>query len=262
MSLMRKTAIAALVWGAIFAPLQLLANQTSVPNGLSHAATDDSGCVILLHGLARTKSSMLSVQKTLEHKGYTVVNQGYPSRSGEIGPLAEAALTSARAECGADPTPAVVTHSMGGILLRAYAQAHPSVEWGRVVMLGPPNHGSGIIDAHGDKALFQWLNGPASLQLKSGGLPETLPPVPFETGIIAGSQSLNPATSALVEGDDDGKVSIASTRVEGMSDHIILPVTHTFMMHNPRVLAQVVTFLREGAFVHDMSMTQAYTVLK
>lgn len=222
----------------------------------------DRPCVILLHGLTRSKASMLTLEKALTHADYQVVNTGYPSRRALIETLAEKTLPQARQACAGDAKPDVVTHSMGGILLRAYAAAHPEVDWGRVVMLAPPNHGSGVVDTHGDKASFQWYHGPAAAQLKSGGLPDQLPPVPFETGIIAGSQSINPATSKLVEGIDDGKVSIASTRVAGMKDHVVLPVTHTFMMHNPRVLAQVVTFLREGAFVPDMSMKQAYAVLK
>ncbi len=207
-------------------------------------------CVILLHGLARTKTSMRTIQADLDQRGYHVVNLNYPSRENTISQLAQKVLPQARAECANDHKPHVVTHSMGGILLRIFANENPNLEWGRVVMLAPPNHGSGIIDAYKDQKWFLKLNGPAALELASDGITRDLPPLPFETGIIAGNQSLNPFTSRLVDGIDDGKVSISSTKVEGMKDHTILPVTHTFMMRNREVIEKIAVFLEEGSFDH------------
>ena len=209
-------------------------------------------CVVLLHGLARTDHSMSPLEEALSTAGYKVANVDYPSTTMSIVALAEMAVGQGLAECarkGASPIH-FVTHSLGGILVRQYYSQHPTNQLNRVVMLGPPNQGSEVVDALGSVWGYEILNGPAGLELGTGAdsVPLALGPVNFELGIIAGTQTFNPMLSQLLPKPNDGKVSVEGAKVAGMCGFVTMATSHTFMMRNAKVIKQVIHFLANGQF--------------
>jgi pimeloyl-ACP methyl ester carboxylesterase len=211
-------------------------------------------CVILLHGLARTTSSMEEIQNALSAEGYYVVSVDYPSRKHPIEDLASSVIPDKISTCNShvDGDIHFVTHSLGGILVRQYLAENTIDNLGRVVMLSPPNQGSEVVDALKDVPGFFLINGPAGMQLgtDANSVPANLPPVTYEVGVITGDKTVNYILSMIIPGDDDGKVSIDRARVEGMADFLVVNHSHTFIMKSEDVIAQIAAFLHAGQFNH------------
>ena len=221
------------------------------PGGTGVAAAPARETVVLLHGLMRSPRSMQPLARRLAREGYVVRNVGYPSWRWEPERLLrrlDAQLTA----CRSAPAGSVhfVTHSLGGILLRAWLARGPLPSLGRVVMLAPPNAGSEVVDRIGASRLLRVLLGPTGQRLGTGAgaWPGGLPPAGYEVGIIAGTRSINPLFSSLLPGENDGAVRVASTRLAGAAGFVTMPHTHTFIMRSRRVHDQVVSFLKTGSF--------------
>jgi len=193
---------------------------------------------------------MAKLEKALTKQGYSTINMAYPSTKYPIEELAENTISNALTRCHNCAQVHFVTHSLGGILVRHYLANHTIENLGRVVMLGPPNKGSNIVNKLHQFAVYKFINGPAGLQLGSeeSSLPNQLGAVNFELGVIAGTRTVNPLLSLMLEKPNDGKVSVENSKVDGMTEHLALPVTHTFMMNNSSVISYVIHFLKHGTF--------------
>ena len=136
--------------------------------------------------------------------------------------------------------------------MRHYLSVRQIGNLGRVVMLSPPNQGSEVVDALVDAPGFEWINGPAGVQLGTGDddLPRSLGLANFELGIITGDRSINLINSSMIPDKDDGKVSVASARLEGMADFLVVHHTHPFIMKARDVIEQTIRFLQHGCFDH------------
>ncbi len=225
-------------------------------NDADSPAVDKNQCVILLHGLARTRHSMDKMEQALIDAGYATANIDYPSRSMKIQDLTSMAVEDGLATCQLQGARQIhfVTHSLGGILARYYLAKNSLPQLGRVVMLSPPNKGSLVADQCRNEHWYKWLTGPGGQQLGTGknGIPGLLGPVDYPTGVITGNEHspLDNWMAEIIPGEDDGKVSVEHAKLEGMSDFIVLPYSHITIMKQDQVIQQTLYFLNHGTFNH------------
>ncbi len=241
---MRKACITAAIVLTITGPMSSARESTTEPA---------REAVILLHGLGRGPWGMKVLEWRLAGEGFSVHNVGYPTDAISLEAAADIVHESYLECCQSAPSVHFVTHSLGGLVLRMLSSRHALPNSGRAVMLAPPNRGSEIVDQLGDWEVFARALGPIAPQLGTGAddLPARLPPPSMPFGVIAGNRWINPLGPFLLPKPHDGTVSVASTRLEGMTDHLVVPHNHTFLMNSADVAKEVVFFLRNASFGQD-----------
>ncbi len=194
---------------------------------------------------------MEPVARALRLTGFSVLNVALPTRKLDIAGLSDHLDEASRGWRAERAGPLhLVGHSLGGLVARAWITRHTPRRIGRVVLLGPPSAGSEIADRLAPSRLFSRFFGPAALQLTTRyrAHDRTLGPVHYPLGIIAGTRAMDPVGWLVLPKPNDGKVTVARTHVDGAADHLTLPVTHTLMMRDPRVIAATCHFLQHGRF--------------
>ncbi len=198
--------------------------------------------VIILHGLGRSGASMRKLAAAIEAAGFRSVVLDYPSTSHAIDTLTEV-LCAKLPQTGRLH---FVGHSLGGILSKRLAKRMPPERRGRVVQIGAPNFGSELAARAG---VFAKVMGPALAELHPH---EGEDDSEVEIGAIGGTAAL--AAYSLItgiDGENDGKVSLRSAfghAPEGKK--LALPVAHSLMMQDKRVIKAVVEFLQNGRFLN------------
>jgi pimeloyl-ACP methyl ester carboxylesterase len=193
------------------------------------------------------------MQTALEKSGFATLNLAYASRRQPLEALAEAIHPSiTRFAEQIDGPIHFVGHSMGGLLTRVYLAGHRPSRLGRVVMLGTPNQGSELADVLHRFMLYRSYFGPAGQQLttkREQVRNAPLPPVDYPVGIIAGNRSFYPIASTFVlPRPNDGRVSVENTKIEGMTDHLVIGASHPWLLRKPVAIRQTIAFLRHGRF--------------
>lgn len=205
--------------------------------------------VILLHGIVRSSKAMSKVADRLEGDGYLVVPFDYPSTREGLAGCAGFLERVVRSLDGVERI-SFVGHSMGGLVVRKWMADYGDERVGRFVMLGTPNHGAQLADWLGELAAYRLILGAGGRDLRSGDGSEIsklpVPESPF--AVIAGARGDGRGFNPWVAGDDDGIVSVASARLKGAEAYLEVPVLHSFLPFDQRVVEAVADYLKDGHF--------------
>ncbi len=213
--------------------------------------SSEAPAVVFLHGLARTHRSLTGLRRQVSRRGFETWSRTYPSRRMPVRELAHTVAGWIRRDLGERPIVGV-SHSLGGILARHMGEHLP---WRGLVMLAPPNSGSRVAAALSDQPLFRWYFGPAARDLAD---PSSWPAPPAPFAVIAGTRGASlgnvpswmiRALSLIPAGEpSDGTVTVAETRLPGMTDFAEVDASHTWLMNHPATRELVLHFLHHRRF--------------
>jgi pimeloyl-ACP methyl ester carboxylesterase len=144
----------------------------------------------------------------------------------------------------------LVGHSLGGLVILKLFESGEGAQLppGRIVLLGSPLNGS--------RAAQNLARLPFGKKILGRGVHEELLSQRArrwngqrELGVIAGSLSLGLGRLVGVRGTaSDGTILVDETRLSGMSQHLVLKVSHTGLPFSATVAKQTAAFLSSGNF--------------
>lgn len=209
------------------------------------AITHPRELVVLVHGLLMPGAATAFLARRLRAAGFDTLSFAYPSVRGNLEDIA-ARLARAVSQHAA-PRIHFVGHSLGGLVLLTMLHRHPDMNTGRALLLGSPCTACSAADQLARRPGWQLLVGrvlPAWRVQHGEAVARRV-----ETGMIAGTRRIGLGRFLVVlDGANDGMVTVEETRLRGLTDHVIMPVSHSGMLVSARVAHQADVFLRTGHF--------------
>lgn len=221
---------------------------------VSFESTDCSGGlavsrkVVMVHGLWYRQLGLALLRRRLAQDGLDCHGFSYPALRRPLAANARALFDFALA-LDADRLD-FVGHSLGGLVILHMLDGFGGLPPGRVVLLGSPVRGSAVASEAADLPLIRRFFGRARTALEYTC---QAAPADRETGIVAGTGHVGVGRLfRSLKSPSDGVVAVEECRLQGTTDELVLPVTHTGLVLAPAVAGAVARFLRSGSFENGL----------
>ncbi|WP_283709708.1 alpha/beta fold hydrolase [Pseudoalteromonas prydzensis] len=192
--------------------------------------------VVVLHGLYMSGFVMRPLCSQLEKSGLDILNLSYNTLSPD-----RAAIFKQIDDFIDDKNTALVCHSMGGLVARAYlaANSEQSQNVTKVITLGTPHKGSHIARRMQQKGFDVFLKNSVEFLLTENG------DWPFNAKLysIAGDLPIGLMPLIAKGSQSDGTVLIDETKLNGMAEHKVFHLSHTSMIYSRQVMNYIVELL-------------------
>ena len=199
--------------------------------------------VVFLHGMGRTRVSMMILARRFKKAGYETLNFPYGQKDSSIDELSDAFANFLKINVKT-PRHHLVGHSLGNIIIRHALRKRVRPGLGRIVMLAPPNRAARLAKLLKDNRFYRWFMGDSGQKLATEEFYRTLPVPPVEFGIIAGDKGQR----LTFDEPNDGIVDVEGTKLPGIKAFVIVRHTHTFLMNAEDTFALCRRFLEYGDF--------------
>ena len=211
-------------------------------------------CVVLLHGLGRRSFSLNKIENALKNEGFKTLSIDYESRLLGVEYISKnliyPKILDLDHNCNCSKIH-FVGYSLGGIITRYIIKNNKFDNLGRVVLIATPNSGSEYASVIKKYDFVKYFLGQTIEDLsKDSVIMRSIPEeVNYETGVISANFTLNFLSRFFILKDEcDGTVTVESTKIRGMKDHIIIPSTHSLIIFNQKAIDNVVSFIKNGFF--------------
>ncbi|HEU4649224.1 MAG TPA: alpha/beta fold hydrolase [Gemmatimonadales bacterium] len=196
--------------------------------------------VILIHGMGRTPFSFIRLARYLRRDGHSVERLGYVAALERFAAICARVRARLRAAAARGEPYAAVGHSLGGLVLRAALADDPPLQPppAHVIMLGTPNQSPRLARRFARWWPYRLVNGEPGQLLAKPSFYTALPGARAPTTVIVGTGGFCGRWSPFGCDANDGVVAANEARLPGAT-LIELPVRHTFMMNDRRVVETV-----------------------